>query len=371
MNTRVPRGNITTVLDYVDRDIQDDTFFPYTSETSWFAPDGKPRSIPFTPALQTFTYKGPAAFGQKIVVDLDNRAGDLLHNIFIQVELDGPVPDSIIQTASFQVGEVILEEIDSTFTTIALTSFPDANMAHGLSQIIRPTDTNKVTCILPFWFSRTPYKQSFPLVACDDGTVQLNITFSSPGCSGTPPPSFRNINILTYTSLLTGEMRDHIQQTAFEHIFRPVQNFIVENAAKYAILSGTHVVNIPLPFNGPVEEIFWVIRKKDGPFTAAVNHAQLMVNGQPLVSSNGNWFRTHIAGRHLGGINIYRAKIYGYSFAQQPGTHGPTGAINLSRANSVNLRLTLDSDNWQVFVYAIGPNWIRFENGMCGRIFST
>ena len=65
--------------------------------------------------------------------------------------------------------------------------------------------------------------------------------------------------------------------------------------------------------------------------------------------------------------------------------HQPSGSGNLSRASSIRLDLTVrvppavavppgfDAEvgqGWEVFVFAIHQNWVRFENGLCQKIFS-
>ena len=63
--------------------------------------------------------------------------------------------------------------------------------------------------------------------------------------------------------------------------------------------------------------------------------------------------------------------IYGYPFARNPGEHQPSGSFNASR---VTLRLVLDVKAppgalWEVKVFCIGMNWMRFENGLANAMF--
>jgi hypothetical protein len=447
MDYRAPRGNITTVLDFVERDGQDDTFFPYTSNTSWFAPDGTPRSIAYTPALQTFNYRGPAGFGQKIVIDVNSHYGDFLHSIAIQLQLDSWIPrhyilkfingtmqwktpatawnwvqylgNCLIERATFEVGETIIEEIDTVFSHIALTAWPDSNTSTSIAPSLEATDDCKVTCFLPFWFSRIPFKEAFPLVSCTDGTIRVNITFRrfedvvqrlGALCGDTPlnssdiavdaagtehvidfattTPGFRDITILSYSSYLGTAIREQYLRRPFEHICRLAQRFIVDNPLLFSVTKSnkyadSNLITIPLPFNGPIEELIWVIRRKSNAlcnfsYNDSIDplmHGTLMINGSTAADMPGHWFRSHLASLHRGGIEVYNKYIYGYSFARAPGEHQPSGSLNFSKAQTVELKLTVrspgDGDNWEVHVYGIGLNWLRFENGICGRIFST
>ena len=73
-----PRGDITTLIDLATRDSQDDYFTPLGSQTTWFARDQERRNRPFVPAVQTFAFRGPAAFGQRFSFDVGSVAcGDL------------------------------------------------------------------------------------------------------------------------------------------------------------------------------------------------------------------------------------------------------------------------------------------------------
>jgi hypothetical protein len=103
--------------------------------------------------------------------------------------------------------------------------------------------------------------------------------------------------------------------------------------------------------------------------------AKIQANGIEIIQKDESWFRSHISRAHRGGKVAYDAHIYGYSFARNPGEHNPTGSINASRLNS--LRLTLDvkapggsSDTeWEVHVYVFAFQWLRFENGLCSKVF--
>ena len=115
--------------------------------------------------------------------------------------------------------------------------------------------------------------------------------------------------------------------------------------------------------------------------------ATIRVNGVEVISAEGDWFREHIAGLHHGGFTSYAAGIYGYSFSREPDAHQPSGSANMSRASSVSLGLRVrtplaaplpagcvfDPDvvgGWEVFVFAVHYQWLRFQNGLCSRIFS-
>jgi len=52
--------------------------------------------------------------------------------------------------------------------------------------------------------------------------------------------------------------------------------------------------------------------------------------------------------------------------------HEPTGSINASRASSFRINLEVGAPlgvEWEVKVYMIGLNWMRFENGLANAVF--
>ncbi len=619
MDSKQPKGNIKTVLDLAERDAQDDFFTPLTSEETWFTRDEN-RTIPFTPSIQTFPYRGPASFGSTIAIDLKSQeVGDLLHFVGIQIQLGSwlngtdvlkflageytfansgeawsyanAISNILIERAYIQIGDTIIEQLDTVGSSIFFSLFPNINEQFGIGvdaqgrysnvSYMNPnrpftTENGNILCLLPFWFSRTRYKESLPLVSCREGTVQLYITFREfdqvvrqargyrDSCRSTPlgkqfsvgqnpavynslqsatlntaqyydaganrytipllspnfmrqilpltqpftslrlglsskdyantvylelilqstftinlttitfyliedtsktfpytlpsaitsttvasisfnnititstspslvltfgtvtvtpettvlitsttvQPAFQNIEIMAYSSLVDGSFRDRLMRRPFEMLYREAQAFHFDEPTKYAIVKPNNLtdnisVNLTLECNGPVEEIIWVIRRRGcvvnndwinfGPLLEhqevegrypipLLESASIWINGQPFVDQDGDWFRQHIANIHKGGIVAWNRYIYGYSFARSPSKHQPSGTVNMSRATSVQLRLTVrapkratisgDFDEsvragWEVHAYCVGLNWLRFENGIANRIFSS
>jgi len=67
--------------------------------------------------------------------------------------------------------------------------------------------------------------------------------------------------------------------------------------------------------------------------------------------------------------------VYGYSFAARPSEHNPSGTMNASRLSSLRLTLEVkppggvDDTEWEVHVFVFGFQWLRFENGICNKMF--
>jgi hypothetical protein len=619
MDSTRPKGNIKTVLDLAERDGQDDFFTPLTAELSWFHRNPV-RTIPFTPTIQTFPYRGPAAFGSTIVVDIKSQeVGDLLHFIGVQIQLGSWIKSTnlfsffsgeykftnrdeawtwanaigtiLVDQAYLQIGDTVIETVDSVGAAIFFSLFPNINEqigtgtdafgAYAQKSDINPdrpfsVEDGKILCVLPFWFSRSRYTESLPLVSCNEGSIKFYITFRPfdqvvrqcrgfrDSCTSVPlgltipvavqpnvynslqsarlntdsyyntgdqtytvpilspafmrqtiplqdpvstlkiglsvtdyanvayleliiesefvmnlstitfysqqetfktftytlpsggiiatktasivfndlritstapltltfskvevlnagvstittevlPPAFQNIEIMTYSSLVDGDYRDKIMRQPYEMLYRNAQAFHFDEPLKYATIKPNSTVdnvtvNLSLECNGPCEEIIWVIRRKG----VAVNNdwvnfgpqlemqemadryalpllegASIWINGVPFIEQTGEWFRNHIAEKHKGGIVAYNRYVYGYVFARTPGKHQPTGTVNMSRASSVQLRLTVRApqpvtlpggfaadlaNSWEVHAYCLTLNWLRFQNGIANRMFSA
>jgi hypothetical protein len=310
------------------------------------------------------------------------------------------------------------------------------------------TENGDIFCLVPFFFTRHPNRAAFPLLSvnhngrvrinfnlrpfdqcvrsvsglranCNDSPLNKTFTFinnitaaTTTVNTGADPPVFQDIKMIVYSTLLGDEVRQKYIRNTYESMYRTLQPFIFSEPLKYAVASTNSAVDsvrvqLPLEFNHPVEEIFWTIRRtaqeinnnwldfssytekqlKDNsnliPLEPLID-GTIYVNGIPLVQLSGQALRYHMAELHLGGIVPYASYIYGYSFARKPGSYTPSGTVNMSRASSCRLDLTVrvppaapgaftvtQEQTWEVLVYGIGINWLRFQNGMCSRIFNS
>jgi len=258
---------------------------------------------------------------------------------------------------------------------------------------------------------------------CDATPIKQTVNFVTyPGGVSTPTdtldcaPQFRDFRIITCCALTTGSIREKLLHQPFEQMVKLVQTFSFEEPLKYLVSkpnpnSDYVEIQLPLELNHPVTELLWVFRRKAvlinnewSNFTPAISYqtnptkvypewldsATIRLNGSELISASGNWFREHISSLHKGGIVSYNSYVYGYSFAKYPDEHQPSGTGNMSKTTSVTLNLRVNTPipvnvsgitppfdfdpitvgGWEVFVFAIHYNWLRFENGICNRLFT-
>ena len=293
-----------------------------------------------------------------------------------------------------------------------------------------PTEDGTINCLLPFFYMRCQRQNGLPMIAIRENTVKINITLRPfeecvrqlrgyrDSCTATPvnttiafhrganpyiaetvpaAPGFQFVQLLTQGAIVNGPLRQRMLRAPFEIMHREVQTFYFEEPLKYSVGKREDVIRIQLPLeaNHPVEEIIWFVRRRgvrdnnawtnytsvlDAEWTPLepaplLQNAILQANGVTLCDADEQYYRQHISTAHRGGILAYNNFIYGYSFAKNPGEHQPSGSFNASRVNS--LRLTLDvkppggvlDANWEVKVFCIALNWLRFENGIANAMF--
>jgi len=229
------------------------------------------------------------------------------------------------------------------------------------------------------------------------GEVQIPMTIPT----SVAVPQFKKIQLITYGAHTDGKIRQKILRDPFEILVRTCQTFSFDEPLKYATnknSNDTIQVQLPLEVNHPMEEIIWFVRRKatanNNEYTnyssvisaeydpiyntrkPLLHSAAIQFNGIELIASDEQWFRQHIALSHKGGAAAYDSYIYGYSFAKNPGEHQPSGTANASRLQTV--RLTLDvrppsgefEKDWEVKIFVITLEWIRFQDGMANRMFT-
>lgn len=243
----------------------------------------------------------------------------------------------------------------------------------------------------------------FTKIALNPPMIDTELSTQTSNC----PPQFRDFRIVTCAALLMGSMRDKYLRRPFEQMVKIVQTFSFEEPLKYLVSKpnqDTIEIQLPLELNHPTTELFWVFRRKAAlinnewaNFTPAIGYqtnptkifpqwldsATIRLNGSELISASGEWFREHIASVHRGGLITYNSYMYGYSFSKYPDRHQPSGTANMSKTSiTLNLKVNvpipvnvsgfdpITVGGWEVFVFAIHYNWLRFENGICNRMFT-
>jgi hypothetical protein len=110
------------------------------------------------------------------------------------------------------------------------------------------------------------------------------------------------------------------------------------------------------------------------PYRPLLKRAQLQVGTAVWADEEEAWWRSTGALPLAGGIRAYGNYVYAYNFANDPNVFDPTGSVNASR---VDLRLNLiveqpaaDDNEWEVKVFLVGTNWMRFQEGLAAVVFA-
>ncbi len=283
------------------------------------------------------------------------------------------------------------------------------------SEVVRATTGVRGSCV------DTPLQKSFNMLVDTSGgntpLTPLTVT------TGVAEPKFEDVRLVVSSSFVDGPIRDLYMKKPFEYLYREVQTFVFDEPLKYvtaksAGLTDSIEIQLPMELNHPVEELIWVVRRKgvvlnnewtnyttllesqrasiDGDIfsdttdptitpPAFVLKGKIQINGLDLIEADGDYFRREICRVHRGGLTPYLAGIYGYSFARAPAKHQPSGWMNASRTWTTRITLQVVSppavtvpagfdqtisNTWEIRVYALAMNWMRFENGIANRIFT-
>ncbi len=476
-----PAGDITTLLDLVSRDRQDNDFYPLNTNETWFTRDPDRRLVPTVPLLADFPFRGPASFGQRFTFDIGSvPCGDILYGTVLQVRLGhwldlttrlflqsgrylyktpeeawfyaNSLGTCLIAKAELEIDGKTIEEFDGDFINVFASLYTDFNTQIGISvdhlgrasipklkawdpARIFPTEDGVIHCLVPFFYMRQRLLEALPMIAIKEGAARIHITlrpFSEcvrqlrgfrEACDSVPleksisfrdttfpftqyvdvataeaEPGFESVRLLTFGSLVDGPLRESMLRSPFEILHHEVQTFSFTEPMKYLVAKNSSAdtirIQLPLEANHPLEEILWFVRRKDArmnnewvnyssvlekdydavykPLDTLMVSAVLQVNGVTLCDAEEGYYRSLIADHHRGGIVPYQRFIYGYPFARHPGEHQPSGTLNASRVQ--NLRLTLELKGtggieWEVKVFCVALNWLRFQNGLANPIF--
>ena len=378
-------------------------------------------------------------FDKKITCNIQ-RHGDLLSNICLQVELPSLNKDSdknkcfswvnaighvLIEYVEIEIGGNIIDKQYGEWLEIWSEFTQTSEKKIGYNEMIGKNDSfncqnkNALTLFIPlnFWFCRN-IGLALPLISLQYHSVKINIKINSfdkcwVSIKGTPdgkkPEEINQIKtsmLIDYVFLDLKERRKFAQQS---HMYLIEQ--IQFNGDREFSKSNT-IINIPLNFNHPIKELFWVLQRhdvlntdfsainKDDPYewehgndtfnfsnfrskkyntSETFDRMTLLFNGQQRFKDfNAKYFRLLQA--YYYHTRIPSNYIYCYSFALKPEEHQPTGTCNFSRLDNVTLRIIKNKpddvdrnflSDYSIRVYGINYNVLFITGGMAGIAFSN
>ena len=223
----------------------------------------------------------------------------------------------------------------------------------------------------------------------------------------TTVPAFDDATVLVGVVHTEDPLRGNYMRVPMELMYEPVRyaRFDIPDAIT---TGGPITLNFPLrEFNGPIREICFFLRRKNvWRFNEWTNYGALSesdfyafqsvssIAQQPILTEailqvgnavwrdeTENWWRLEYGLAHRGGVRLTSGLVYGFVLGSStdPEDLQPAGTVNASRAD-MRLTLTMQSPvdvsgnptvvgGWDVHVFGIGLNWMRFVKGMAVPIF--
>lgn len=400
-------------------------------------------------AIETFPvlFDSELEFGTKISVDLD-RKGDLLSQIFLYLELPklpsinisgedyrssyiNAIGNYIIEYIEIEIGGQRIDRIYGEWMNILseliipeskIAGYNDMigrysvlsygnNLSNDVWEHIPGEGPMKLYIPIPFWFCNH-IGLSLPLVALQYHDVIINLklrdfnevfynktNFMDPEnknmvspFSSSNTPKITGHLLCDYIYLDTDE-RKRFAQMSHEYLITQLQFNGDDN-----ILKNTDIKNIPLQFNHPIKELFWVVQTNsseklndrvnysltietepigiDGirsiSYLDPIEYGTLFINGhERFPERRGLYFR--LVQPYQKHTRIPSEHIYIYSFGIKPEEMQPSGTCNFSRIDSAQFtfRLVPNIPNSKIRVYALNYNVLRIMSGMAGLAYTN
>jgi hypothetical protein len=353
------------------------------------------------------TFNGTPSFGGKATATI-SRSGDLIHKIYLKVDLPALVVAAGVGSTGRWVNYVGQALVDYVTLSIGGTqidkhygewlhiwnelSLPESRHSKYIELIGQRASTLQTATAagntkagqtiyvpLEFWFNRNP-GLALPLIAMAYHEVKLEFSFRSVSdLTVTAVDGFSTTPVLGSTTLyvdyvfLDAEERKNFAQSPHEYLIEQLQFTGTESASGSAYKSR-------LSFNHPTKEIVWAIRPSSSvtekviqftPDTVADTFvsAKLQLNGNDRASERDAMTYNMI--NPLACHTRAPAKgIYVYSFALKPEEHQPSGTLNFSRIDNATLHLTTPTAG-SLFVFAFNYNVMRVLSGMAGLAYNS
>ena len=394
-----------------------DVFLTGNPQITWFKMVYR-RYTNFAIESQQIYFDGDPDFGKRVTA-LVPRRGDLLGPIIMEVVLpyvtmsDGSsgvyvnsTGYSLIEEISLEIGEQEIDkqtgewmEIWTTLTTPASQRDALNNMigrVDGLNQA--PTVVAAPTCSvggykygavklyipLQFWFNKNPGLY-LPLLAMQYHPIRINMkirdlagmisnTNITQGCSALQPQPTSIVDVRLYGDYVyldTEERRRFVANT-HEYLIEQIQY-----TPPVTITEGVNTQNVRLEFNHPLRELIWVVQRdimntthewfnfgstssyESGISRDILQDGNLQVDGYDRFDPRDSGYFRIVQPYQYHTTTDIKKFIYVYSFALRPEEMQPSGSLNASRIDNMNLILNLRPDSNEPLTIAIPLNDIN------------
>jgi hypothetical protein len=412
----------STLLQLVARGKQD-AYLTGAPQISFFKQVYR-RYEPFAIESIPIEFDGNPDFGRRISAVIPRKA-DLLSALFLEVDLpplvtatDAPpyywwcnnIGHALIEDVSIEIGEKEIDKHTGEWLNIWGELTTPADKRDGYNEMIGhwdvwppPTDvalgTQRLTIPLRFWFCNM-IGAALPLIALQAHTVRLIIHLrrfnelwwyaglENGGCVPPPQtPSITRCQLFGDYVFLDTEERRRFAMSEHEYLIDQLQM-----STSHSVADGRGSVNVPLPFNHCCKEFIWVVQQERMRanhqwfnFSNELDETEVGVVEDDLLDEavlrlegldrfyprTAEYFRIiQPYQRHTAVPDNY---IYVYSFALRPEDAQPSGTLNASKIDDINLHLRFNPAELTgerfVSVYALNYNIFRIVGGLGGVAF--
>jgi hypothetical protein len=403
-----------------------DVFLTGNPQMTWFKMVYR-RHTNFSIEQQIIQFDNQADFGRRITCVIP-RKGDLLSSLWLEIRLPALVTSTgipvsyvssiahaLIQEISIEIGEQEIDkqtgewmEIWSNYTVSESKKqawnqmIGKVNGGNGATATSVLTSSQNLYVPLRFWFCKNS-GLALPLLALQYHPIRINITLRplqqlyfrtlNPLAPNTPPSAAHITSMNLYGDYIHLDIdeRRRFVSNAHEYLIEQVQY-----TQSIAIDSTASTVQVPMEFNHPIRELFWVIQRDLAitnnqwfNFTDStvgeinnnvndnlINTALLKIEGFDRFDiRNADYFRLVQPYQYHTTIPIDEY-TYSYSFALDPESVQPSGSMNASRLDNIVLQLEMNNTSTtpargtgNVRIYSTNHNVLRIVDGFGGILF--
>lgn len=364
------------------------------------------RYVNFATESVSLSMNDIATFGQKTSCPIPKR-GHLLSKLYLHIKLPALVKNGgtyvnwcdtlgyaiFKDPVELQINGVTVDRLHPQFMN-AWDDLTNLNKQFGKNFMILKSDTyvssiynanKEIDLVIPleFWFTKQ-YNMALPLLSMYNQEIKINFSFKSfSECinydgSEPNPVSIIESNVFAEYIFLDDIVLQQFQQQKHMFVIDQVQyngdEMIPANTISYTSY---------LKFNHPCKEILFFCVEKDNietnnyfsyskslNDTSLIKRASLLLDGKARFDSLPEFYYRTIFPHAVHSVVPMRY-IYTMPFSMHPEDNQPTGSLNLTRFNDVNLSLVMSSGNSDcyLYVYAISYNIIIIENGSLNMEF--
>lgn len=352
-----------------------------------------------------------------------DREGDLLNDMFLVVELPALKDE---QQYIDSVGQLMIKQVDLSLGGACVKSLTgnylycwdelsggtkqleEMTMKYGSDAKAKAAAKTVRTLYVPLPFFGSS-GNALPLVALQFHNIKIQFQFEDIKNIATTGALINSVQDKVYTAanrgdgaalewkhikchLLYGQVylsddeRSRFADLAVEMLITQIQSHDVVTGTS---VLGSHRLN----FNHSVSELIWAVKNASGPSLAAPfsgktiadtgSDYDVLTSADMKLNNNPRWDSTlpmeyyRLVQPYQHHSNIPKAKVYCYNFGLHPEEDQPSGAVNMSRIDSVTFKVTADNalasldDGAELYVFARNYNILVIKDGLGGLMYAS